>query len=198
MNPDDLDTVVMNWSHTAKHALRAMVELQDKFDELQAVSDADPEADRAELMRVGFKMLRHASTAVVFFVLAMEAYINFYAVMRLGKTYTERYVDRLDLVSKWVVVPHLALGQRVLPEGETLANLRKVVGLRNQIAHPKAGPYSSRAFESGVTGNPVMAAAGLREGALLAASCVYDLCELMNAADDQCLVDLMAMDYIEE
>lgn len=198
MDPDDLDTVVMNWSHTAKHALRAMVELEDRFNALKDASEADPQADRAELMRVGFQMLRHASTAVVFFVLAMEAYINYYAVMRLGKKYTEQHIDRLDLVSKWVIVPHLALGRRVLPEGETLTNLRKVVRLRNQIAHPKAGPYTAKAFESGLTANPVMAATGLREGAMEAAACVFDLCELMNAADEQCFVDLMAMDYVEE
>lgn len=43
--------------------------------------------------------------SVVFSALSLEAFINDYASQRLSKSYFDNYLDKLDLVSKWVVIP---------------------------------------------------------------------------------------------
>ena len=53
-----------------------------------------------------------AFLAIVFAGMTLEAVIYDFAARHLGEEYVKQHIDRLDLVSKWVIVPQLALEPR--------------------------------------------------------------------------------------
>lgn len=76
--------------------------------------------------------------AVVFSSLALEAFINDYAGERLTKSYFENYLDKLDLVSKWIVVPRLIHRKQLATGGRGMNLLRHLTALRNKLVHYKS------------------------------------------------------------
>jgi hypothetical protein len=64
----------------------------------------------------------------------------------LGDTYFERYVDRLDLLSKWVVVPRLISGHEIDRGGRAYELLKQLIRRRNELMHPKSVPFSIEQF----------------------------------------------------
>ncbi len=90
----------------------------------------------------------HAAIVVVFSCAAAELYINDAAARLLGDTYFETHIDRLDLISKWVLVPRLVNGYE-LDRGAAAYNfLRLTVALRNQLMHPKSGTTTQQYWKS--------------------------------------------------
>lgn len=86
----------------------------------------------------------HECIAVTFAAMCLEACIWDYAACNKSKRYTENHLDKLDFVSKWVVIPELLCGTditKVAVENtcllEGLRNLRKA---RNALVHPKSKP----------------------------------------------------------
>lgn len=53
---------------------------------------------------------------IVFCAMSLEAAIYDYAAWHLGDTYVQSHLDKLDLLSKWLVVPRLITG-RAIPVG---------------------------------------------------------------------------------
>jgi len=76
--------------------------------------------------------------SVVFSALALEAFINHYASQRLSKSYFENYLDKLDLVSKWLVIPRLIHGSQLESGSRAMNSLRWLVSLRNSLVHYKS------------------------------------------------------------
>ncbi len=80
---------------------------------------------------------QHALIAVIFCALSAEAYINDYAISRLSKNYLKSYLDKLDLLSKWVLIPRIVTGRQLDPGSEPIQNLSWLVALRNKLVHYK-------------------------------------------------------------
>lgn len=78
-----------------------------------------------------------ATVVVVFSITALECYVHGYAARRLGEGYAKRHVEKLDLVSKWIVVPKLVTGQEIPSHHEGIKLLAKLVKARNHIVHLK-------------------------------------------------------------
>ncbi|MGH9327479.1 MAG: hypothetical protein ACRD2B_12455 [Terriglobia bacterium] len=76
--------------------------------------------------------------AVVFAALTLEAFINDYARERLSKGYFENYLDKLDVIAKWIVLPRVILGKQLDPGGSGMNSLRWLVRLRNELGHYKS------------------------------------------------------------
>jgi len=76
--------------------------------------------------------------AIVFSALALEAFINYYGTQTLSKSYFENYSDRLDLVSKWLIIPRLSLGKELNPGRRAMNLLRALVHKRNNLVHFKS------------------------------------------------------------
>jgi hypothetical protein len=89
----------------------------------------------------------HATITIVFACAACELYINDAAARLLGDTYVQRHVDRLDLVSKWVLVPRLICGHEIDRGGRAYDLLRLLVSARNELMHPKSEPFSWDKFD---------------------------------------------------
>ena len=79
-----------------------------------------------------------ALVVIVFSAFTLEAYINDYAINRLSKNYLKNYLDKLDLVAKWVVIPQLVTGKQLDPGSRPLQDLAWLVELRNRLAHYKS------------------------------------------------------------
>jgi len=56
-----------------------------------------------------------AIVVIIFSVSSLEAYINHYAISRLSKNYLKNYLDKLDLLSKWIVIPRIITGKQLDP-----------------------------------------------------------------------------------
>ena len=78
-----------------------------------------------------------AITTVVFSCMCIESYINCYGVSNFSKSYFENYLDKLDLKSKWVVIPKLVTGNQIKTDLNVFEKLENVITLRNKLVHDK-------------------------------------------------------------
>ena len=113
-------------------------ELQEGLSELKKSSDdlTDKLAEKND--RIG----RLTLIVVIFCATSLEAYINDYAINHLSKNYLKTYLDKLDLLSKWVVIPRITTGTQLDPGSSALQDLSWLITLRNKLVH-----YKSRKIE---------------------------------------------------
>ena len=78
-----------------------------------------------------------ATIAVVFSAIAIESFINNYAVRKLGSEYMKKHIDRLTPHTKWIVVPKLATGRQIPSDHHGIELLQKLFTARNLIVHLK-------------------------------------------------------------
>ena len=79
-----------------------------------------------------------AIIVVIFCALAVEAYINHYGISRLSKNFFTRYLDRLEVLAKWVIVPRIVTGKQLNPGSASLQDLSWLISLRNRLVHYKS------------------------------------------------------------
>lgn len=86
-----------------------------------------------------FRLMFEASCiALVFSGMALEAHIYDYAAEAISDGFVHRHLDRLDLVSKWVVIPEIVTGQPFPREGRPFQLLQRLVKRRNALVHSKS------------------------------------------------------------
>ena len=78
-----------------------------------------------------------AVVTVIFSALALEAFINDYAITVFSRSFFDSYLDKLDPVSKWLIFPWLAKGKTIERRGQTFESLKKLLSLRNKLVHFK-------------------------------------------------------------
>lgn len=100
------------------------------------------DGEKSELFRMA---LKHAIKAIVFSSMCVESAINNYAGAQLGDNYTEKHLYKLDVVSKWVVIPKLACGKSIDKSGPAFNALKKLVKARNNLIHNKSTEYDPTA-----------------------------------------------------
>ena len=86
------------------------------------------------------KKEQYFAKSVAFATMCLEAFIYDYAAHNFSDTYVKRYIDKLDLISKWVLVPRLALGKDFPRDSKAFEYLVKLVKFRNELVHPKSVP----------------------------------------------------------
>lgn len=74
---------------------------------------------------------------VVFSAMTTESYINEYAIENFSRSFFDRYLDKLDVKSKWVVYPKLVTGKEIDRESQAFESLGKLMALRNRLVHDK-------------------------------------------------------------
>lgn len=80
-----------------------------------------------------------AMIVVVFSAAFLEAYIFNYGSRALGAAFIERHIEKLDVVSKWLLVPQLATGVAFRRDLPALEVLGQIVRARNDLVHVKSG-----------------------------------------------------------
>ena len=74
---------------------------------------------------------------VVFCATSLEAYINDYAIDHVSKNYFSKYLDRLDLLSKWIVIPRITTREQLNTGSKPIQDLSWLITLRNGLVHYK-------------------------------------------------------------
>jgi hypothetical protein len=118
----------------ALNRAKALKKLHDRRARKHDLTDANAEY----LGRMNGLIELASMVSVVFSALALEAFINHYAHEKLTKSYFENYLDKLDLVSKWIVLPRLTHRRQPDPGSHGMNLLRWLVSLRNSLVHYKS------------------------------------------------------------
>ena len=116
--------------------------LQKELDEITRKSKEAGKSSSDEIVdliarkndRIGYLAL----IVVVFSALWIEAFINDYAIGRLSKNYFKKYLDKLDVLSKWIVIPRITTGTQLDPGSKALQDLDWLTELRNKLVHYKS------------------------------------------------------------
>jgi hypothetical protein len=104
----------------------------------QRISDDDRLSLNHEVYLVQCEQNKHGVIVIVFSALAVEAYIYDYAARNVSDSFAKKYLDKLDTVSKWVVIPRLATGNSFPTASKGFALLRSLIRARNNIVHHKS------------------------------------------------------------
>jgi hypothetical protein len=75
--------------------------------------------------------------AVLSAALFLEAYIFDYGARRESASFVDKYLDKLDPVAKWVIVPRLVAPPGLSRDDEVFERLRRLFKLRNDLVHHK-------------------------------------------------------------
>jgi len=76
----------------------------------------------------------------LFAAICLESFIYDYAATNFTDTFARKYLDKLDLVSKWVIVPKLVLGKEYPRGTQAFEYLRNIKKERDNLVHSKSRP----------------------------------------------------------
>ncbi|MBD1425675.1 hypothetical protein [Sphingobacterium arenae] len=76
--------------------------------------------------------------SVVFLAMYCEAYIWDLAASLLGDNYAQKYLDKLDTFSKWVVIPRMLFGAGLDVGHHSMETLKELIRWRNNFVHSKS------------------------------------------------------------
>jgi hypothetical protein len=136
-------TSISLYSEIARENAEKLVSIQAQVNALEAriantsAPDEFPELE-FELMSLQDLRGKYASIVIVFSAIAVEAYIYDYAARHLSDKFVQSYLDKLDLVSKWIIVPRLITGKSLPQSGKWMMLLKALVKERNSIVHSKS------------------------------------------------------------
>jgi len=133
-------------------------EYKECFDEVLDLSDNESwerlGKDKEHILYYTFRIKDKEklwAKAVTFGAMCLEAFIYDYAAHNLSDTYTRKYLDKLDLISKWVIIPRLVTGKILPRESQAFEHLKRLVKERNELVHPKSSvlpPVSLKDIEN--------------------------------------------------
>ncbi|MEW6492181.1 MAG: hypothetical protein AB1589_06660 [Cyanobacteriota bacterium] len=120
-------------------ALSCQKMLEPLSEKLASLTGDDADYCRdVEIGSVKNKLSNYCLVTIVFAALAVEGYIYDYAARNLSDRFVDQHLDRLDVVSKWVVIPNLITGQDFPKEGNAFRLLKQLIKNRNYIVHNKS------------------------------------------------------------
>ncbi|WP_232918619.1 hypothetical protein [Pseudomonas syringae] len=70
--------------------------------------------------------------------MAIEAAVSDLAAIQLDDKIATVYLDKMDLLGKWMIVPRLICGRSLKEEGPAFNSLRGLVRARNALVHHKS------------------------------------------------------------
>lgn len=79
--------------------------------------------------------------AIVFSAMSLEAAIYDFASIYLGDEYVRDHLDRLDVISKWLVVLRFVTGVKLPKDEAPYAALKSLIVERNRLVHSKSSPF---------------------------------------------------------
>ena len=78
-----------------------------------------------------------AIVTVVFSLMTIESFINNYAIKHFSRSYFDKYLDKLDIKSKWIIYPRLITGKQINTHSQAFELLGDLITLRNRLVHDK-------------------------------------------------------------
>jgi mevalonate kinase len=75
--------------------------------------------------------------------MCLESFIYDYAAHNLSDIYVKKYLDKLGLKSKWLIIPRLVTGKDFPTDSKAFQGLQKLIEERNKLVHYKSRPEPS-------------------------------------------------------
>jgi hypothetical protein len=88
---------------------------------------------------------------IVFAGMCFESAIYEYAADHLGDAYVQQHIDKLDVLSKWLIVLRLVDGYELRKDQAPYAALKALVSARNGLVHSKSRPLDSENVHAQLT-----------------------------------------------
>lgn len=111
-----------------------------QYEELLAANPDRKSADRATVhrfWRLNDEARLCVQSAVVFSAMAIEAFLNFYGVVRLGEAFYSKNYERLGMVPKLCAIVATCCGVLLDNNSEIISVARRLSDRRNSLVHPK-------------------------------------------------------------
>jgi hypothetical protein len=128
------------FSDILKENYKKMRETEEKIKKIrlrQKIEDANAVSEQ-EIALLERELEKASIGVVVFTAMSIESYIYDYASRHLGDTYVKEHLDKMDVISKWVVIPELITGKELPNREDWYPLLKKLVKSRNSIVHHKS------------------------------------------------------------
>lgn len=130
----------------ANDGLDMYLSLESKSDELKKkgtfIHDhATYYKEQGSIIELEAKILKETIKAVIFLGAFLESYFFDYSATALGQGYTEKHIERIDLISKIVLIPKLVTGVEINPDLDFWAGLKHLIKWRNRIVHNKTKDF---------------------------------------------------------
>ncbi|WP_414755645.1 hypothetical protein [Anabaena sp. CCY 9910] len=92
------------------------------------------------------ELVEDSISSIIFSGLTVESFINYYGITRLSKSQFDNYLDKLDLLSKWIVIPKFITGKSIDTGSQSIEFLTKLIQSRNKLVHYKSSDNSIKDF----------------------------------------------------
>ena len=176
--------------HVAIDTYKEIVKLDEEHNGLQVnTSESEKESDDFvdKVAEINDKIGRLSLIVVIFCAISLEAYINYYGISHLSKTYFEKYLDKLNLLSKWIVIPRIITGTQLDAGSKALQDLSWLISMRNNLVHYKSRKVNVEELK---TTDFLWS-----EDAKRAIETVKNLAQELNKIDDRILIDWTTKKY---
>jgi hypothetical protein len=134
------------YADIARHHWDSVCTSKSRLDALLPEGDdlADDEAlefDALQLRPIRHEIDEHCVISIVFSAMTVESYIFDYAARRLSDSCVVDHLEKLDVVSKWVITPMLVTGKPFPKDKFAFELLKRLVANRNSLVHGKSVPF---------------------------------------------------------
>jgi len=121
-------------------SLRNYKELKINIVDYNNTQEPQPDEDYFESKKhkLEEKIFENYLLIIVFISMFMESYIYDYGARILGDNYIKKHIDKLDVISKWVIIPKIITTKEIDKKRHSFEIFKKVISLRNKITHWKS------------------------------------------------------------
>jgi hypothetical protein len=133
-------SAISTFTEIAREQYQKWLSIKSALQEIEknALSGTDDKDKEFEILHLEGEANKCFTLVIVFSAIAVEAYIYDYASRNLSDTYVKNYLDKLDPVSKWGIIPRLITGKELPRDHRWFEILNKLIKQRNSIVHEKS------------------------------------------------------------
>lgn len=114
-------------------AIESFVKAQEAYIKLEHEEKENPDEKIYHLVD---DIRKYAISAICFSVMALESGVNTMANISMGASFAKS-IDKLDIVSKWIVIAQTALGIKLDRGSAPIQKMQAAVSARNKLVHNK-------------------------------------------------------------
>ena len=112
-----------------------------KLEELTKINGEDHvNSVERKIQSLEDELAKASLIVIVFSAMVLESYIYDYASRHLTDAFVKDHLDKLDTLSKWIIVPVLITGREIPQHPNWREFLKKLIKARNSIIHHKSSP----------------------------------------------------------
>ena len=104
-----------------------------EFDRIQENDDMTK-----HISKFGFEVRMSGIQTIITTAMALEAFINDLGINGTSEVYFRNHLDKMDLLSKWIVIPRITCNIEINKGKQGYENLKLLVSLRNKLVHSKS------------------------------------------------------------